>query len=179
VGSLSGVGVSTSPLSVGSPLPTTLPWDSPVPTIPSFLPEIPLFSPSCGGPLLAEFEVASHPLGAQSPEPDFLGSIFYPDAGSRLLTESVIGGSPAGFIASYLPPTNLNGWDSIGDGGSGDLDPLGLAEGLDPHTINRRRKRNKCIGVISDSSNLILGEDLSMAEVVEMADKSVVGKVYG
>jgi hypothetical protein len=45
--------------------------------------------------------------------------------------------------------------------------------------IYKHQKKNKCIGVFSDSSNLILGEDLSMEEVVEMADKYVVGKVYG
>jgi hypothetical protein len=30
-------------------------------------------------------------------------------------------------------------------------------------------KRSKCIGLSSKTSNLIMGEDLSMAEVVEMA----------
>jgi hypothetical protein len=84
-----------------------------------------------------------------------------------------------GFIASYLPPTNINGWGSTCDGTDVSSEPLVLAEGQDPHTIKKFHKWNKCIGVVSDSSNLILGEDLSMEEVVEMADKLVVGKVYG
>jgi hypothetical protein len=46
-----------------------------------------------------------------------------------------------------------------------------LTEGLNPHSSIRHRKRNKCIREVSDSSNLIVGEDLSMAEVLEMADK--------
>jgi hypothetical protein len=55
----------------------------------------------------------------------------------------------------------------------------GLIKDPDPPTSNRCRKRNKVIDVVSDTTNLILGEDLSMAEVLELADKSVVGKVYG
>jgi hypothetical protein len=43
----------------------------------------------------------------------------------------------------------------------------------------KRQKRSKCNGLSSEYSNLILREDLSMAEVVELANKTVVGKSYG
>ena len=94
------------------------------------------------------------------------------------LSESIINGTSAGFIGNYLPPSNLNGWDSLEDGNSKEAILRGFIEDPDPQNSNKRRKRNKCIGAIADSSNLILGEDLSRAEVLELADKSVVGKVY-
>jgi len=117
-------------------------------------------------------------IGSHRPDPELQESYFFPDVGSGLLSEAIIGGSIEGFIISYLPPTNMNGWDYIGKGGSGDLVPSGLDEGLDSRPSNRHRKRNKCIGVVSDSSNLTLGDDLSMDELLELVDKSMVGKVY-
>jgi hypothetical protein len=128
---------------------------------------------------LGRLEVTLPNLDAHRLDPLFQDSCFFPDAGSGFLSESIIGGTSAGFIGNYLPPSNLNGWDSLEDGGSEEAILRGLIEDPDPHSSNRRRKRNKCIGVVTDSSNLILGEDLSMAEVLELADKSVVGKVYG
>jgi hypothetical protein len=95
------------------------------------------------------------------------------------LSESIINGTSAGFIGNYLPPSNLNGWGSLEDGNSEEAILRGLIEDPDTQNSNKRRKRNKCIGAINESSNLILGEDLSMAEVLELADKHVVGKVYG
>jgi hypothetical protein len=106
------------------------------------------------------------------------GLLLFPDVGTGLFSESTNGGSPEGFISPYLPPSNLNGWDNA-LGIVATSEPLSLVESQDPHSINKHRKQNKCIGVFSDSSNLILGKDLSMAEVVEMEDKLVVGKVYG
>jgi hypothetical protein len=44
---------------------------------------------------------------------------------------------------------------------------------------SKHRKRNKCVAASGEVKNLVLGEYLSIAEVVEMADKIVVGKSYG
>jgi len=44
---------------------------------------------------------------------------------------------------------------------------------------SKHQKINKCVVYFGEVKNVILGEDLSIAEVVIMANKTFVGKSYG
>jgi hypothetical protein len=48
-----------------------------------------------------------------------------------------------------------------------------------PSLSHRKRRRNKCISAAAIESNIILGQDITMAEALDMADKTLVGKSYG
>jgi hypothetical protein len=110
---------------------------------------------------------------------DFLTSFLFPDIGLGPLSSQGHMLHSEGFIAPNILPTNLNGWDGDCGGASGVAAPLTHPIPLSNVYVSKHRRKNKCVVVSQEDSNLILGEDLSMAEVVEMEDKIVVGKAYG
>jgi hypothetical protein len=84
-----------------------------------------------------------------------------------------------GFVATHLRPHNLNGWDISHIGAPGPITPFDSDPDTQGTLRKRRRKHNKCLGSLKEDPNFILDDDLSMAGVSAMEDKTLVGKAYG
>jgi len=84
-----------------------------------------------------------------------------------------------GFITPNFLPSKLNGWDGDCGGEFGVTAPIFHQGGVLIASSSKHKKKKKCIWLSPEDPNLILGEYLSMAEIVEMENKTVVGKVYG
>jgi hypothetical protein len=84
-----------------------------------------------------------------------------------------------GFIAANLRPSNSSEWVSVFGGEPGNNTQLNQDQGFTGVPESRQRKQNKCIGSSKENPNFILGDDLTLSGVAEMADKTIVGKAYG
>jgi len=84
-----------------------------------------------------------------------------------------------GFIAANLRPSNSSEWVSVFGGEPETNTHLNQDQGFMEVPESRQRKRNKCVGSSKSNLNFTLDNDLTLSGVVEMADKTLVGKSYG
>jgi len=161
---------------VGSLLPSPTSWDFPDPSVTRFFIEGRLEPTTCSGVFSKVAAIVPFLQGLRELDVNFLGSCPFPDAGLGVTSEPQAWGSLDGFIAPILLPSNLNGLDGVSEGVPEASGPLDLQGEATTPSGYKHPKRSKCIRISSDTSNLILGEDLSMFEVVKMANKYVVGK---
>jgi hypothetical protein len=118
------------------------------------------------------------PEGFPHQEPGLPPSWFYPDL-EQAFPPPTCTLQEIGLIASSLDPSNLNGWDDILGDSSGTLGPPTADTTPPPNQSHRKHRRNKCISAAAIELNIVLGQDITMAEAADMVDKTLVGKSYG
>jgi hypothetical protein len=84
-----------------------------------------------------------------------------------------------GFVEVLLQPHNLNGWYHNHCEILGPSLPLFFEPELQGTIEQKRRKHNKFLGSSKADPKFTLGDDLTMAGVLVMANKTLVGKSYG
>jgi hypothetical protein len=117
-------------------------------------------------------------VGIQLLDQGFPSSCFYPDL-EQAIPPSLGIHQEVGLIASSLDPSNLNGWDGVLGDSSSTLGTPVEDTTSPPSLSHRKQRRNKCISVATVESNIVLGQDITMDEATNMADKTLVGKSYG
>jgi hypothetical protein len=93
----------------------------------NFFPDFSHVSSSYGGTLSTVAALAPFLQGFQDLDAIFIVSFPFSDASLGLLSKPPSGGFLKGFIAPYLPPKNLNGWDITLEGAYRVLEPLSLS----------------------------------------------------
>jgi hypothetical protein len=106
-------------------------------------------------------------MGIQLLDQDFPSSCFYPDL-EQAIPPSISVHQKVGLIASSLDPSNLNGWDGVLGNSSGTLGTPIVDNTSPPSLSHRKRRRNKCISAAAIESNIVLGQDITMAKAIDM-----------